>query len=314
MEELTESLATSFQVSNIPNSTAAPHPRLLQYKLKSSAVDQEERRRRKLEQQKQLIAIAINVVVMTRGILSYAEPSKYTLLDCIYSEVNRTFYMLDVMCWRGVPVYDSDTEFRFYWMHTKFEDVPGLATHSNINPYKIIPLPYCSCKTEYIEKTMASPLPFEVQLDGILFYHKETHYTPGSTPLVGWLKPWMLPEILDVKVPKCYIESRPANSSLLPPSPSMDVTAPQSAAGDSTEKLLSSPVMDIAAPRSNVGDSIEKLLLSPAMDIAAPQSAAGDSTEKLLSSPVMVVTAPLTVVGDSNNAKTDLNEQNLSID
>lgn len=30
----------------------------------------------------------------------------YTILDCIYSEVDRTYYILDVMCWRGHPVYD----------------------------------------------------------------------------------------------------------------------------------------------------------------------------------------------------------------
>ncbi len=30
----------------------------------------------------------------------------YTILDCIYSDVDRTYYILDVMCWRGHPVYD----------------------------------------------------------------------------------------------------------------------------------------------------------------------------------------------------------------
>lgn len=30
----------------------------------------------------------------------------YTILDCIYSEVSQTYYVLDVMCWRGHPVYD----------------------------------------------------------------------------------------------------------------------------------------------------------------------------------------------------------------
>lgn len=30
----------------------------------------------------------------------------YTILDCIYSDVERTYYILDVMCWRGHPVYD----------------------------------------------------------------------------------------------------------------------------------------------------------------------------------------------------------------
>ena len=33
---------------------------------------------------------------------------EYTILDCIYSEINRTYYVLDVMCWRGHPVYDSE--------------------------------------------------------------------------------------------------------------------------------------------------------------------------------------------------------------
>ena len=39
------------------------------------------------------------------------------------------------------------------------------------------------------------------QIDGLLFYHKRTHYVPGSTPLVGWLKPYMLPEMLGIPVP-----------------------------------------------------------------------------------------------------------------
>ena len=32
----------------------------------------------------------------------------YSILDCIYHEQSRTFYVLDVMCWRGHPVYDSE--------------------------------------------------------------------------------------------------------------------------------------------------------------------------------------------------------------
>lgn len=38
--------------------------------------------------------------------LSSVPRSDYTILDCIYSEVDRTYYILDVMCWRGHPVYD----------------------------------------------------------------------------------------------------------------------------------------------------------------------------------------------------------------
>ena len=43
----------------------------------------------------------------------------------------------------------------------------------------------------------------------MLFYHKETHYTCDYTPLVGWLKPYMLPEILNVKVPENIEKTAP---------------------------------------------------------------------------------------------------------
>lgn len=55
MEELTEALSASFAVSHQPNSTAAPHPRLAQYKSKYSALEQSERRRRFLQLQKRCV-------------------------------------------------------------------------------------------------------------------------------------------------------------------------------------------------------------------------------------------------------------------
>lgn len=55
MEQLTEALSASFAVSRQPNSTAAPHPRLAQYKSKYSALEQSERRRRFLQLQKRCV-------------------------------------------------------------------------------------------------------------------------------------------------------------------------------------------------------------------------------------------------------------------
>lgn len=39
-------------------------------------------------------------------VCSCLSTADYTILDCIYSEVDRTYYILDVMCWRGHSVYD----------------------------------------------------------------------------------------------------------------------------------------------------------------------------------------------------------------
>ncbi len=42
------------------------------------------------------------------------------------------------------------------------------------------------------------------QLDGLWFFHKQTHYHLGVTPLVGWLKPHMIQEVLNIEVPPEY--------------------------------------------------------------------------------------------------------------
>ena len=48
----------------------------------------------------------------------------------------------------------------------------------------------------------------------MLFFHKRTHYTCGRTPLVGWLKPYMLPEILGLPVPDTFMAGVPAVNKL----------------------------------------------------------------------------------------------------
>ncbi|XP_005994966.1 snurportin-1 isoform X2 [Latimeria chalumnae] len=278
MEELSQALSASFSVSQDPNSIAAPHPRLLQYKLRSSAQDQEERRRRLLEFQKSKRLDYVNharrlaegdwddklseeeeddeeetedmelelkkkkklpkhyanqlmlsewlvdipadlaeewfvvacpmgkralIVASMGSTTAYTKsgfcvnrfPSllpggnrrnsavgkDYTILDCIYNEVNRTYYVLDVMCWRGHPVYDCQ--------------------------FKFVGLQSSACVPEAICHVLSMDFPFEV--DGLLFYHKQTHYTPGSTPLVGWLKPYMVSDILGMAVPEVPLTRKP---------------------------------------------------------------------------------------------------------
>lgn len=42
--------------------------------------------------------------------------------------------------------------------------------------------------------------PKNVYLDGINFYYSESLYIPGNTPLVLWLNPFMIPEVLGKQV------------------------------------------------------------------------------------------------------------------
>lgn len=52
-----------------------------------------------------------------------------------------------------------------------------------------------------------------MQVDGVLFYHRQTHYTPGSTPLVGWLRPYMVSDILAIEVPEGPLTAKPQYAS-----------------------------------------------------------------------------------------------------
>lgn len=56
-------------------------------------------------------------------------------------------------------------------------------------------------------------LTLPLQVDGLLFYHKQTHYTPGSTPLVGWLRPYMVTDILGIEVPAGPLTNKPEYAS-----------------------------------------------------------------------------------------------------
>ncbi|XP_053741827.1 snurportin-1 [Synchiropus splendidus] len=309
MDDLTQALSASFAVSQEPNSTAAPHPRLAQYKSKCSALEQSERRRRFLALQKSKRLNYVNharcladgdwtgadsdgeqdmeeqgkehgategmemeverrklpklyadqlmlsewlvdvppeldtdwlMVVCPIGKRSLIVASKgstaaytksgycvnrfpsllpggnrhnstkgkdYTILDCIYSEVDRTYYILDVMCWSGHPVYDCSTEFRFFWLQSKVQEAEDLSKISKRNPFRFVSLQSKDCSSESIQKALSVDYTFNV--DGLLFYHRETHYTPGSTPLVGWLRPYMVTDILGVEVPVGPLTAKP---------------------------------------------------------------------------------------------------------
>lgn len=52
--------------------------------------------------------------------------SDYCILDCVYSSITRTFWTLDIMCWRGHPVYECETEFRFWWLRGKLAEIESL--------------------------------------------------------------------------------------------------------------------------------------------------------------------------------------------
>ncbi|GLE01660.1 hypothetical protein PINS_up010494 [Pythium insidiosum] len=105
----------------------------------------------------------------------------YCILDCIFHEYDKTFYVLDVMCWKGYLLYNCTTEFRWFWLRDKLSEGTS-ATASTANPFRFLPLPCYECDEQGVIDAYTTPFPF--LKDGLLFYMKSAHYDLGLTPLV----------------------------------------------------------------------------------------------------------------------------------
>ncbi|RGB32885.1 hypothetical protein C1646_705742 [Rhizophagus diaphanus] len=125
--------------------------------------------------------------VLPAGANSYKgnKTTDYCILDCIYDQTTFTYYVLDLMCWKGHPIYDCDTEFRFYWLNTKFTEIER--STANTSTYKFNPLKAHYCDQDKISFLIKNPHSFGYRPDGLLFFNKRTQYVLGDTPLCGWV-------------------------------------------------------------------------------------------------------------------------------
>ncbi|XP_060835186.1 snurportin-1-like isoform X2 [Rhopalosiphum padi] len=126
---------------------------------------------------------------------------KRTVLDCVYSFKLKKYYVLDIIEWMGVPYTDFDAEFRFYFIQSKLSEIPGINEKSTTNFYPFELAPRMVTRDLYqhlLEKCQF--FPDNIELDGINFYYPQSLYTSGETPLVLWLKPFMIPDVLQKPV------------------------------------------------------------------------------------------------------------------
>ncbi|XP_067647293.1 snurportin-1 [Eurosta solidaginis] len=131
-----------------------------------------------------------------------------TLLDCVYSNVQDTFYVLDALVYGNQELIHCETQFRFFWLRSKFAECEELSNRSQYNekPLKLLERYDFENFADVSEVLQRFPIwpENEPELDGLLFYHKEASYTCGSTPLVGWLFAFMVSDVLGIKVNENY--------------------------------------------------------------------------------------------------------------
>ncbi|XP_022822222.1 snurportin-1 [Spodoptera litura] len=147
---------------------------------------------------------------------SGALKNRCCILDCFQPENSNIMYVLDLLAWNTQPMTDGETEFRHFWMESHFRDIPELERISKKNKliFKILPKVLCT-RENFNEFMMKAPhFPnFNPPLDGLLFYHKLAHYYSGETPLVGWIYPYMVPEVFgkDIQINPVYNLEKPVN-------------------------------------------------------------------------------------------------------
>lgn len=129
-------------------------------------------------------------------------------LDCIWIKEKKLFYILDVLYWSQLPFTNCEVECRFFWIKCKFQEIPELKERgTDTNRYPILPPQKIDCNSDLY--TALTNLNIEHPLDGFLFYHRQALYTYGQTPLVTWLKPFMLSEVLGIAVPSSWLDEKP---------------------------------------------------------------------------------------------------------
>lgn len=137
-----------------------------------------------------------------------------TVLDCIYTK--STIFVLDVISYDGRDFFDCDTSFRSYWIKNKFleDDLKIFPSNENENVKLLLMESFDFNNSEAIFNCFQTYPHFDdgIELDGFLFYHKEASYTVGESPLVLWLFPFMVEDVLPMfKVNEKYNSQKPDN-------------------------------------------------------------------------------------------------------
>ncbi|KAI5693151.1 hypothetical protein M8J75_009563 [Diaphorina citri] len=108
-----------------------------------------------------------------------------TILDCIYSESDDTFYVLDIIMWNLHPFVECETSLRFFWLQTRLQEV-DVTSLNKTNRYRI--LPAVRFNVIDMQAYLLQPGLYpdnRPPVDGFLFYHPEAIYMSGTTPLLN---------------------------------------------------------------------------------------------------------------------------------
>jgi snurportin-1 len=135
-----------------------------------------------------------------------------TILDCVYVSHLQYFYVLDLIHYGEQNFEDCEQAFRMYFLTSRLQeenfDLQGFQLGAPVQIASDRLHAFATANPDQLFHNCPS-----MKLDGLLFYHQQSTYVRGKTPLVGWLYPFMLPEMfpdLVGYVHESHAEKRPA--------------------------------------------------------------------------------------------------------
>ncbi|KAK6146520.1 hypothetical protein DH2020_020389 [Rehmannia glutinosa] len=95
---------------------------------------------------------------------------------------DQTYYVIDMVCWGGMSLYECTAEFRFFWVNSKLVETGASNDPSTYHRYRFKTVVIYNCDPGGLKAAYTEPVPYVK--DGLLFYNKHAHYQSGNTPLV----------------------------------------------------------------------------------------------------------------------------------
>lgn len=74
---------------------------------------------------------------------THGNADTFSILDTIFSEPEKTYFVLDVMAWNGCLLYDCTAEFRTFWAQSKLAEIAG--GESCQGGFSFVPVPLFPC-------------------------------------------------------------------------------------------------------------------------------------------------------------------------
>ncbi|PRQ37916.1 hypothetical protein RchiOBHm_Chr4g0407951 [Rosa chinensis] len=80
--------------------------------------------------------------------------SSCSILDCIFHEMDQTYCVIDMLCWRDYSLYDCTAEFKFFWLKSKLAETHACDRHpSYYHMYRFSLVPWYTCDLTALHTT-----------------------------------------------------------------------------------------------------------------------------------------------------------------